>query len=122
MSQRALKKKIISKGTIIEIDFPYVDDFSRSKKRPGLVLWSDKESNSFLIAFITSNLSEPSEGDFIIKKSDKGFNKTGLIKDSRIKLTKLITLSRDRISAKFGILPEETIKKINKELIKVLKL
>lgn len=113
----------IDKGTIVEIDFPFSDDPHRSKKRPGLVLWSDEEQKEFILAFITTKWLEAKEpGDIHINKNDAGFGLTGLVKDSKIKATKLTSLSRNMLRAKYGTLTKDLLHKVDDQLIKIFRL
>src|SRR3989338_5099023 len=110
----------IDKGTIVEIDFPFSDDLHRSKTRPALVLWADKDQNEFILAFITTKWLETKEsGDIHINKNDAGFKVTGLVKDSKIKVTKLTSLSKNMLRAKYGTLTKEMLHMVDDELVKI---
>ena len=113
-------RTLIYKGTIVEVDFPFSQDPSRSKKRPSLILWSDKFQRDFILAFITTKwLDKKETGDVHIKKEDSGFSQTGLVTDSKIKLTKLVSLSRNKLLAKYGAMTKEMLNKVDKEIINV---
>jgi len=110
-------KSIISKGTIVEVDFPYSEDPTKSKKRPSLVLWSDKSQRDFILAFITTRwIDKKEDRDVHLSKKEHGFAQTGLMTDSKIRLTKLCTLSRNRLTAKYGMLTDEMLNRVIKEL------
>ena len=107
----------IAKGTIVEVDFPFSQDPAKSKRRPALILWGDKYQRDFILAFITTKWLERKEtGDVHIKKSDSGFLQTGLVTDSKIKVTKLVSLSRNKLLAKYGLLTNEMLERVNKEI------
>lgn len=109
--------KIVTKGTIVEIDFPFSQDPAKSKRRPALVLWTDKFQRDFILAFITTKwLDRKETGDIHIKKSDSGFPSTGLVTDSKIKVTKLVSLSSNKLLAKYGTLTKEMIERVNREI------
>lgn len=107
----------ITKGTIVEVDFPFSQDLAKSKRRPALILWTDKHQKDFILAFITTKwLDRKETGDVHIKKFDTGFSKTGLVTDSKIKITKLVSLSRNKLLAKYGMLTGEMLDRVNKEI------
>ena len=107
----------ITKGTVVEVDFPFSQDPAKSKRRPALILWTDKYQRDFILAFITTKWLERKEtGDVHIKKSDSGFSRTGLVTDSKIKVTKLVSLSRNKLLAKYGLLTNEMLERVNKEI------
>ena len=109
--------KAITKNTIVEVDFPFSQDPAKSKRRPALILWTDKYQRDFIVAFITTKWLERKEaGDVYIKRSDSDFSQTGLITDSKIKVTKLISLSRNKLLAKYGVLTNEILERVNKEI------
>ena len=122
MKEQVLKT-YIHKGTIIEVDFPFSQDPAKSKRRPSLVLWADSYQREFILAFITTKwLDKKETGDIHISTNETGFNQTGLVKDSKIKITKLITLSRNKLVARYGILTKEMVNRINKEILRVFEL
>ena len=114
------KDEKLYKGMIVESLFPYVDDSTKIKLRPSLIIWADNLKKIYILAFIGSkHLSEREQGDVIINKNDINFNKTGLIKDSKIKLSRLATLSRERITGGYGVLSKEMTNTVNKEIIRL---
>ena len=115
--KESISRVSIIKGTIVEIDFPFSQDPAKSKRRPALILWLDKYQKDFILAFITTKwLDKKETGDIDIRKLDTGFSQTGLVTDSKIKVTKLVSLSRNKLLAKYGILTNEMMEKVNKEI------
>ena len=115
--KESASKVNIAKGIVVEVDFPFSQDPAKAKRRPALILWTDKYQRDFILAFITTKWLERKEtGDVHIKKSDSGFSQTGLVTDSKIKVTKLVSLSRNKLLAKYGLLTNEMLERVNKEI------
>lgn len=112
------KNNLLQKGDIVATDFPFAEDPSKSKRRPALILWTDKLNELFVLAFMgTKQIEIKEEGDILINKKDPEFNQTGLVRDSKIKLTRLSTQVRENIKKIYGSVPKKTIEEINKEII-----
>jgi mRNA interferase MazF len=103
------------KGDIVLIPFPFTD-LSGAKNRPALLLINSDDD--ITVAFITSQLSWTDKGNIEIEPSSSN----GLKKTSLIRLSKIMTLSKDLVIGKLGELSEEDIKKINRELTILLNL
>jgi len=107
----------VKKGTIILTPFPFTD-LEGKKLRPALVISSSKvKGNDVIIAFISSVVNKRlMMTDFFIHKSSKGFKRTGLKKNSVLKLAKIATIDRKIILGELGYLIEENIKVVNGKL------
>ena len=111
------KNNLLKRGDIVAADFPFVEDPSKSKRRPALILWTDKPNELFVLAFMgTKQIEMKEEGDVIIRRKDPQFNITGLVRDSKIKLTRLSTQIRENIKKIYGSVPKNTIEEVNKEI------
>ena len=108
----------MKRGVIVLTPFPFTNLKSK-KVRPALIISSESiDKRDVILAFISSVINEADikEVDFILKRTDKGFEETGLKKDSLFKLGKLATLEKSIILGELGYLPEEIMKKIDEKL------
>jgi mRNA interferase MazF len=93
----------MARGKIVLVPFPY-DDFSRSKVRPALCLTDPiGPYERVIVAFITSNMKSP------ILASDLPLSGFGLDRSSRIRLHRLMTISRARIQREIGFISPELL-------------
>jgi len=104
------------KGKIVLVPFPFTD-LTIAKLRPALVI--HESERDVVIAFISSNISEPSETDVLIKREHPSFKKTGLKVDSVIKLSKVATVLKDLIVGELGEVDEVMKEEINRKLKKI---
>ncbi len=105
----------MEKGDIVLITFPFTD-LSGNKNRPALVLAENRLDVT--VAFISTQMKWHEKTDVTINPSEKN----GLKKHSLIRLSKLATIDRDLILGKLGNVDIETIKEINYNLKRILKL
>jgi mRNA interferase MazF len=91
------------KNSIILVPFPF-DDFSDTKVRPDLCLTgSIGEFDHIVIAFISSKVPEfLEESEISFTKENPGFQDTGLLVDSVLKLHRLTTIPKFLIPRKLG--------------------
>jgi mRNA interferase MazF len=84
--------------------FPFTD-LSTSKRRPAIILSKDNDKETdVVVAYISSKISDHlTETDYILRSSDKDFANTGLLKDSVIKLNKLVTVDKKSFYRRIGI-------------------
>src|SRR3989338_2238923 len=106
----------MKKGDIVLVRYPFTD-LSSEKLRPALVLLAEDEEGDFLLAFITSAVIRKSTFDITLQKG-----KTGLLKDSTLRLKKIITVHKSLILGKIGNLSEEQLNLIENTLRKMLNL
>lgn len=110
------------KGDIVLVKFPF-SDLSQTKLRPGLVLAVNLDIDEITICFISSqNIASLNSNEFAILKSDDEFLQTGLKTDSKVRVTRVITLERKLILRKIGKLGEQQTKILNKVLIQAFDL
>jgi mRNA interferase MazF len=83
----------IARGDIVLVPFPF-SDLSPAKRRPAVVLWAHPARVDFLLAFISSQRFRDREvGDVPLLSTHPEFSLTGLAAPSKIRTTKLVTLS-----------------------------
>lgn len=100
----------IEPGTILLVHFPF-SDHTTGKLRPTLVV-SQKPYNKgedFIAVPISSQLS--AEG-YSILATEPYFKETGLRKDSTVRWTKVMTLSKRVVNKQLGSIPDEVLKEI----------
>jgi mRNA interferase MazF len=102
----------MAKAKILLIDFPF-DDFKQSKIRPVLCLTNPISIHDHVIvAFITSNIEDLLDSDYVIDEQSKDFTNSGLKKKSKICLHKLITIPIDLSKRELGFINPETFEVI----------
>ncbi len=112
----------LSKGDIVLVQFPF-SDLSQTKLRPALVLAVSSNIDEITLCFISSQkVQSISFDEFIIAKSDDEFSQTGLKTDSKVRVTRIITLERKLILRKIGKLSKQQMNQLNQTLITAFKL
>ena len=107
----------LSKGDIVLVQFPF-SDLSQTKLRPALVLAVSNTIDEITLCFISSQQTQSlSSDEFAISTSDSEFTQTGLKSNSKVRVTKIITLERKLILRKIGKLGREQTGKLNQTLI-----
>lgn len=105
----------MTKGDIILVPFPFTD-LTGNKLRPALLLVETE--NDITVAFMTTQIQWKEETDILLSPSSEN----GLKKESLIRLSKLATLDQDLILGRLGKIDNTTLKVVNKNLKKILKL
>ena len=83
----------IARGDVVLVPFPF-SDLSAGKRRPAVVLWAHPARVDFLLAFVSSQRLRSHEvGDVAVLPTHPEFTLTGLAVPSKIRTTKLVTLS-----------------------------
>ncbi len=103
------------KGDIVLIPFPFTDLTSK-KRRPALVLLSG--DLDVVLAFITTKLFYEEKSSIVIESSDK----TGLKKQSLIRIDKLITLDKELVIGKLGKITDSKLSEVNKKITQLYRL
>ncbi|WP_319420213.1 type II toxin-antitoxin system PemK/MazF family toxin [Pleurocapsa sp. FMAR1] len=112
----------LNKGDIVLVQFPF-SDLSQTKLRPALVLVVSASIDEITLCFISSQkVKSLSASEFAIAKSDREFAETGLKADSKVRVTRIITLERKLILRKIGELSKNQILKLNQILTTAFKL
>lgn len=105
----------MKKGDIVLIPFPFTD-LSGNKNRPAVILIDSEDDVT--VCFITTQLKWQSEFDIILHPSKMN----GLKIISVLRLNKFATLDKDMIIGLLGTLDDQTLKSVNINLTKILKL
>ena len=108
---------MIKPGDIVLVPFPFTD-LTNHKIRPALVLASIGQD--IILTAISSQLhhkSWPSDHDII--DTDPDFTATGLKINSRIHLSKLVTVESKIVIGQIGTLKTKSFQKISKKLAKL---
>ena len=107
----------LSKGDIILVQFPF-SDLSKTKLRPALVLAVGTNIDEITVCFVSSQkVSSLNFNEFAILKSDSEFAQTGLKSDSKVRVTRIITLERNLILRRIGRLGEKQTITLDRTLI-----
>lgn len=105
----------MKKGDIVLIPFPFTDLLG-NKNRPAVILIDSEDDVT--VCFITTQLKWQSGFDISIQPSDLN----GLKKTSLVRLNKFATIDKDLIIGRLGILDDNTIDLLNRNLMEILKL
>jgi mRNA interferase MazF len=112
----------VNKGDIVLVPFPFTD-FSQSKLRPAIVLWTNPTSADVTLCFITSqNVRILNEGEFTLDQSDREFQGTGLKVASKVRVTRIVTIERGLIMRRLGQLGIEQLQQLNVNMVQAFKL
>jgi mRNA interferase MazF len=109
---------VISQRDIALLSFPF-SDLKSSKVRPVIVISNDgynKKSEDMIVVPMTANL-KIKEYAFLVTNSDLESGK--LIKDSKVKVDRIFSVSQKIIRMKIGKVKEEIMKQVKEELYKL---
>ena len=107
----------LSKGDIVLVQFPF-SDLSQTKLRPALVLAVGTDIDEITVCFVSSQkVSNLNFHEFAVLKSDSEFTQTGLKSDSKVRVTRIITLERKLILRRIGKLGEKQTVILDRTLI-----
>ena len=102
-------------GDIVLIPFPFTD-LTGNKNRPAIILVDTLEDVT--VAFISTQIHWKIETDILLQPGSQ----SGLKKESLIRLSKLATIDKRLILGRLGTIDNSTLKLVNKNLKKILKL
>jgi len=114
----------MKRGDVVLIRFPFTN-LSSSKVRPALVISSDGFSNraeDAIFIFISSNTDKPQPTDLLLDQNHSEFAGSGLKQSSLIKTGKIASLSKSLASRLLGQMSQNTMHRINKNLMEILDL
>ena len=95
-------RRPLARCDVVLARFPFTD-LSSTKRRPAVILWADPLQTDFILAFISSqHVSSLDAGEFYVLPTHPEFPLTGLMAPSRVRATKLVTLSRSLITRWMG--------------------
>lgn len=103
---------------VVLVPFPFTD-LSILKKRPALVLATIRPKKLpplHIIAMITSRIdSEVIDGDLVLK----GWQKYGLLYQSKVRLAKVVSIEENIVDGKLGSVSSSEWKKIKQTFLKL---
>jgi len=93
----------LRRGDIVLVPFPFTD-LSTEKLRPAVIVYVNPQKTDVIIAFISSVVShgELSETDYVLSQDNTDFAQTGLKKASTFRMSKLLTIERNKIIRRLG--------------------
>lgn len=116
-------EKVLNKGDIVLIPFPFTD-LTSTKIRPAVVISSNlinQNNQDVIVAFISSIVPTQIEPtDFLVTSSDPDFGITGLKKDSVFKMAKIVTLNKRLAQRKIGKVSNRIKVELDKRLRKTM--
>ena len=114
-----MAEKIVKRGSIVLIRYPFTD-LASFKVRPAVVLTPDDllhKIDDVLCLFISSSIpDELLETDFILERTHSLFLQTGLKYRSIFRTHKLALLHKSLVIRVLGELDDELMQEINKRL------
>lgn len=105
-------------GDIVWVNYPFSDDFAKSKKRPAIVVSNEKSNaldNDLLIVPITTSI----RGDTFSYKLESSDLVQPLPFVSEVRCNKIITIRKRLILAPLSSLKEDSLSKIIQKIISV---
>lgn len=113
---------MVVKGSVVLVNFPFTD-LSQTKLRPAIILWIDTTGTDVVVCAITSQKTDRlSDGEFSINVTDLEFSQTGLRVSSKVRTTRIATLSRQLIVRKLGDLGARQIRELNAKMTQAFQL
>ena len=94
----------MKRGDIVLIQYPF-SSLQGIKVRPAVVISVDKynkKNQDALFILITSNTANPQPTDYLIDQKRSDFLKTGLKKDSLVRVDKIVCLMQSLATRKLG--------------------
>ncbi len=112
----------LQKGDIVLVPFPFTN-YSQTKLRPAVVLWSDNTGQDVTLCFVSSqNIDTLKVEEFILNIKDSEFLGTGLKVASKVKVARIATLERRIITRRLGKLGFNQTQQLNLSLKQVFQL
>ena len=102
------------KGEVVVLEFPYTD-LSKTKKRPSLIVANLKGDN-LILCQITGQLRPDLD---LINLEKENFQTGGLLRDSFVMPSFVVTIHKSKINYSAGKLKKEKIKEIEKKLCEI---
>lgn len=94
MSTMSDVQRPIMRGDLVLVPFPFTD-LSSTKRRPAVVVGLDPAQADLTLAFVSSqDVGSLAAGDVALLPTHPEYSLTGLRAPSKIRLTKLVTLSK----------------------------
>jgi mRNA interferase MazF len=120
MLPRGRVTRPITRGDVVLVPFPFTD-LSVTKRRPAVVLWADAARVDFVLAFVSSReIRRAGAGEVPVLPTHPEFSLTGLATPSKIRATKLVTLSRAMLKRWLGRLGPLLLADLDRALVEAL--
>ncbi|MGG6270607.1 type II toxin-antitoxin system PemK/MazF family toxin [Leptolyngbya sp. AN03gr2] len=112
----------LTKGDIVLVEFPFID-LSQTKLRPAVILTLNSAIDEFTVCFISSqNVDRLNPTEFALLDSDLEFAQTGLRISSKVRVTRITTISRQLITKRLGKLGTQNLRQLDETLIQAFQL
>lgn len=112
----------VAKGDIVLVQFPFTD-LNQFKLRPAVVLAVNLAIDEITLCFISSQqVNRVSFTEFALLDSDPDFPQTGLRTSSKVRVTRITTLSRQLIVKRLGKLGAQHLQQLDTSLIQAFQL
>lgn len=106
------------RGDVVLIAFPYIQDFTRSKARPAVVIQNDvgnAHSENLILASVSSQVPERDYPvHYRVYAGSKIAKEAGLSSDCVVKAETIITIPKARVIDKLGHFPLEAMAEIDR--------
>jgi mRNA interferase MazF len=113
---------MVMKGSIVLVNFPFTD-LSQTKLRPAIILWIDTAGTDVVVCAITSQKTDRlNDGEFLINVTDSDFSQTGLRVSSKVRTTRIATLSRQLVVRELGKLGAQQHRERNTKMTQAFQL
>lgn len=112
----------LTKGDVVLVPFPFTN-LQQTKLRPAVVLWADTNGQDVTLCFVSSqDIDNLNLGEFVLSLSDPDFSETGLKVDSKVRVTRLLTVERKLITRRIGKLSTSQLQQLNITMIQSFQL
>ncbi len=113
---------MVRKGDVVLVNFPF-SNLSQTKLRPAVILWANPIGDDVMLCAITSqNINQLSAEDIPLLLTDPGFSSMGLQLPSKIRTTRVATLTKQLVIRRLGKLGTEHTQQLNEKLGEMLQL
>lgn len=106
------------RGDVVLIAFPYIQDYTKSKVRPAVVVQNDignAYSDNLILASISSQVPEQEfPVHYRVYAGSKIAKEAGLTSDCVVKAETIITVPKSRVIEKLGRFPPEAMAEIDR--------
>lgn len=106
------------RGDVVLIAFPYIQDYTKSKVRPAVVVQNDignAYSDNLILASISSQVPEQEfPVHYRVYAGSKIAKEAGLTGDCVVKAETIITVPKSRVIEKLGRFPPEAMAEIDR--------
>jgi mRNA interferase MazF len=108
------------RGDVVLIAFPFIQDFSKSKTRPAVVIQNDignAYGDNLILASISSQVPDQAfPVHYRVHAGSAIAKQAGLDLDCVVKAETIITIPKDRVIEKLGRFPPEAMAEIDQAL------